>query len=131
MARDLDLDASIVVCPIVREDDGLAISSRNVYLNSAERLAATALYRSLEAVRREITGRERDVAQLLKALRGVIGAEQGIKLDYAEIVDAETFEPMMSLRGNGYILLAAFAGGTRLIDNAFIEQEGDGFRVTI
>jgi pantoate--beta-alanine ligase len=131
MTRDLDLDASIMVCPIVREDDGLAISSRNVYLNSVERRAATALYRSLEAAGREITGGERGVARLLKTLRGIIGAEREIKIDYAEIVDAETFEPIMSLRANCYILLAAFVGGTRLIDNAFIEQQGDGFRVTI
>jgi pantoate--beta-alanine ligase len=131
MTRDLNLDTSVVVCPIVRDDDGLAISSRNVYLNSAERRAATALYRSLEAVRRQITGGEGNVAQLLTTLRSVIGAEQAIKLDYAEIVEAETFEPIVSLRGNCYILVAAFVGGTRLIDNALIEQQGDGFRVTI
>ncbi len=131
MARDLNLDASIVVCPIVREPDGLAISSRNAYLNADERRSATALYRSLESVRGEIVGGERDVAQLLTTLRGVIGAESGIRLDYAEIVDADTFERVISLRGNCYVLIAAFIGSTRLIDNALVEQDGDSFRVTV
>lgn len=132
MARDLDLDVSITVCPIVREPDGLAISSRNVYLNPDQRKAATALCRSLQAVRREIGAGERDIVHLLKHLREVIAAEPGVRLDYAEIVDADTFEPVVSLRGNCYVVLAAFLGTTRLIDNALIEQERDGgFRVTV
>jgi pantoate--beta-alanine ligase len=132
MTRDLDLDASIAVCPIVREPDGLAISSRNVYLNPHERKAATALYRSLDAVRREIAAGERDVARLLHSLRAVIGAEGKVRLDYAEVVDEDTFEPAMSLRGNCYVVLAARLGSTRLIDNALIEQQPDGgLRVTV
>ena len=132
MAGDLDLDVSIAVCPIVREADGLAISSRNVYLNPDQRTAATALYKSLQAVRSEIGAGERDIVRLLKDLRDVIAAEPGIRLDYAEIVDADTFEPVVSLRGSCYVLLAAFLGTTRLIDNALIEQELDGgFRITI
>jgi pantoate--beta-alanine ligase len=132
MTRDLDLDVSIAVCPIVRDPDGLAISSRNVYLKPHERKAATALYRSLDAVRREISAGERDVARLLHSLRAVIGAEGNVRLDYAEIVDADTFEPAMSLRGDCYVVLAAFLGNTRLIDNAMIEEQPDGiFRVTV
>lgn len=132
MARDLDLDVSVAVCPILREADGLAISSRNVYLNADQRKAATALYRSLQAVRSEVEAGERDIVRLLKNLREVIAAEPGVRLDYAEIVDADTFEPVVSLRGNCYVVLAAFLGTTRLIDNALIEQEPDGgFRVTI
>ena len=132
MARDLDLDVAIQVCPIVREPDGLAISSRNAYLNPQERKTATAIYLSLEAMRREIANGERDVLQLLKALRGVLAAAQGIRLDYAEIVDADTFEPVVRLRGNCYAVLAAFVGTTRLIDNALIEEQPDEtFRVTL
>jgi len=132
MTRDLDLDVAIQVCPIVREPDGLAISSRNAYLNPQERKTATALSRSLETMRREIVAGERDVLQLLKAIRGVLAAAQGIRLDYAEIVDADTFEPVVRLRGNCYAVLAAFAGTTRLIDNALIEEQPDGaFRVTL
>lgn len=131
MAHDLDLDVSIHTCPIVRESDGLAISSRNAYLNTRERKSATVLYRSLDASRQAIAQGERDAVQLLKTVREVIGTEPGVRLDYAELVDADTFEPVIHVRGDCYVLLAAFAGTTRLIDNAFIEHDGDVFRVTI
>lgn len=131
MAEDLNLDAQIVVCPIVREPDGLAMSSRNSYLKEEDRRAASALYRSLEAVRRDVASGERDAAHLIAALRRVIDAEPSIALDYAEIVDAETLEPVLSLRRTCYVLLAARVGGTRLIDNALIEQGGETFHVTL
>jgi pantoate--beta-alanine ligase len=131
MAADLNLDAEIVACPIVREPDGLALSSRNSYLKDSDRRAATALYRSLEAVRRAVAAGERDAARLIATLRQVIAGEPGVALDYAEIVDAETFDPVMALRKTCCLLLAARVGGTRLIDNALIEQEGELFRVTI
>lgn len=131
MIGDLNLSTEIVLCPIVREPDGLALSSRNAYLNPEERRAATALYRSLDAVRREIARGGRDAARLLVELRKVLDAEPGIAPDYAEIVDAGTFEPVLTLRKTCYVLLAARVGGTRLIDNALIEQEGETFRVTL
>lgn len=132
MARDFDLDVCTQVCPIVREPDGLAISSRNVYLNADQRNSATALYRSLNAVREAIAKGERDVVQLLKTVREVIGGAGGVRLDYAEIVDADTFEPVVRLRGDCYVVLAAFLGTTRLIDNALIEEQTDGtFHVTV
>jgi pantoate--beta-alanine ligase len=131
MAADLSLDAEIVVCPIVREPDGLALSSRNAFLKESDRHAATALYRSLDTVRREIAAGERDAARLLVALRRVADAEKGVSLDYAEIVDVETLEPVMSLRKTCLVLVAALVGGTRLIDNALIEPEGESFRVTL
>ncbi len=131
MVLDLNLGTQIVVRPILREPDGLALSSRNVYLNADERRAATALYRSLEAARREITSGERNPALLLAALRRVIDAEPAVALDYAEIVDAETLEPVVNLRGECLILLAAKVGKTRLIDNALIEQDNGTFRVTL
>jgi pantoate--beta-alanine ligase len=129
MTRDLALDTELVVCPIVRGADGLAISSRNAYLNPDERQAATALYRSLEEVAKEITRGEHDGARLLAKVRQVIGGQRAVRLDYAELVDAETFEPVMSLRKSCYVLIAAFVGSTRLIDNALIESEGDSLKV--
>jgi pantoate--beta-alanine ligase len=131
MSADLNLDTSVVVCPIVREADGLALSSRNVYLKAEDRRAAAALSRSLAAVRDEIAKGERDTGRLLAALRRVLALEPRVAPDYAEIVDNETLEPVPILRGSCYVLLAAKVGGTRLIDNALIEPDGDSFRVTI
>ena len=131
MAADLNLDTEVIVRPILRESDGLALSSRNVYLQGDDRRAATVLSRSLVAVRDQINTGERDVARLLSALRQVLGAEPRVTLDYAEIVDAETLEPVVSLRGACYVLIAAKVGDTRLIDNALIEQVGEGFRVSV
>ena len=131
MAADLDLDTQLVVCPIVREPDGLALSSRNVYLKGNDRRSATALYRALDNARSEIAAGQQDTARLLVAIRGIIDAEPGIKLDYAEIVDAETLEPVLNLRRTCLILLAAYVGGTRLIDNALVEQSGDHFTITL
>jgi pantoate--beta-alanine ligase len=131
MSADLNLDTRVVVCPIVREADGLALSSRNVYLKGEDRRAAAALSRSLAAVRDEIAKGERDVSRLLAALRQVLATEPRVALDYVEIVENETLEPVLLLRGTCYVLLAAKVGDTRLIDNARIEPDGDSFRVTI
>jgi pantoate--beta-alanine ligase len=131
MTGDLNLDSEIVTCPVVREPDGLALSSRNAYLKGGERQSASALYRSLAAARRAIQSGERDPVRILAELRRVIDSEPAVALDYAEIVDAETFEPAMALRRPFYILVAARVGGTRLIDNALIEPEGEELRVSL
>jgi pantoate--beta-alanine ligase len=131
MAGDLNLDTQLVICPIAREPDGLALSSRNAYLKGDDRRAATALYRALDAMRLEIEAGERDAARLLGVIRGVIEAQPGAQLDYAEMVDAETFEPVMAVRKPCYALIAARVGGTRLIDNALIEADGEAIRVTV
>jgi pantoate--beta-alanine ligase len=131
MAADLDLDTQLVVCPIVREPDGLALSSRNVYLKENDRRSATALYRALDNARNEIAAGQQDVARLLVAIRGIIDSEPGVKLDYAEIVDAETLDPVLRLRRTCLILLAAYVSGTRLIDNALVEQSGDNLTITV
>ena len=123
MVCDLNLDTEIVVRPIVREADGLAMSSRNAYLNLDERRAATVLHRALDAVRREITGGERDAQHLQAAMRKVLDAEPLASTDYAEIVDAETLEPVTRLRRSCLVLLAVFVGTTRLIDNLLIEED--------
>jgi len=122
MAADLALDAEIVACPIVREADGLAMSSRNAYLSPHDRRAATVLYRALDAVRQSIAAGERNAARLVQAMRGVLSAEPLAATDYAEIVDADSFESVTRLRGNCLALLAARIGPARLIDNMLIEM---------
>ena len=131
MATDLNLDTNVVVCPIVRDVDGLALSSRNAYLKQDDRQAAVALYRSLEEGRREVESGERDPVRIVAAVRRVIDAEPHIVLDYAELVDAETLDPVMKLNRTAYVLVGARVGATRLIDNALVEPEGAGFKVSI
>ncbi len=126
MARDLNLDSEIVVCPIVREPDGLALSSRNVYLNPEERRAATVLYRALEAAKKEMQGASRDALHLQAILRHKLDSEPLAAVDYAEIVDAESFEPVMRVSRACYALLAVFIGKTRLIDNLYVEPNSPG-----
>jgi pantoate--beta-alanine ligase len=122
MATDLNLNVEIVVCPIVREGDGLALSSRNTYLNSEERRAATVLQRALDEARRELNAGTRDALQLQTALRRILSNETLARVDYVEMVDAESFEPVSSIGARPvYALLAVFIGKTRLIDNLFIE----------
>jgi pantoate--beta-alanine ligase len=123
MARDLNLDTEIVVCPIVREPDGLALSSRNAYLNAEERQAATALHRALDAARNELAAGARDALQLQTVLHRVLGAEKLARVDYAETVDAVTFEPVTRADKPCYVVLAVFVGKTRLIDNLYIEPK--------
>jgi pantoate--beta-alanine ligase len=125
MATDLNLNVEIVVCPIVREGDGLALSSRNTYLNSEERRAATVLQRALDEARRELNAGTRDALQLQTALRKILSNETLARVDYVEMVDAESFEPVSSVGARPvYALLAVFIGKTRLIDNLFIEPAG-------
>ena len=123
MARDLNLDAEIVVCPIVRGPDGLAMSSRNAYLSPQERKAATVLYRALEGARNELAAGVRDVLQLQTSLRRKLDSEPLATVDYAEVVDAERFEPIVRVNKAAYIVLAVFIGKTRLIDNLYIEPK--------
>ncbi len=122
MVADLNLDAEIVVCPIVREPDGLAISSRNVYLNPEERRAATVLFRALKAAEHSIRSGERDVGHLRATARQVLESEPLVSVDYVEIVDADTLAPVARLRRTCTVLLAVFVGTTRLIDNLLVEE---------
>jgi pantoate--beta-alanine ligase len=131
MARDLHLDSEIVVCPIVREPDGLAMSSRNAYLKPEERRAATILFRALDGARSSISRGERDVLRLAAAMRDTLRTEPFAELDYAEVVDAETLEPVTRLRGMCLALLAARIGATRLIDNLLIEERDGAFVTTL
>lgn len=125
MVRDLNLDTEIVVCPVVREPDGLALSSRNAYLSADERRAATVLHRALEAARAQLAAGVRDALQLQDTMRKIIAAEPLARVDYAEIVDADTFEPVMRISRPSYVLLAVYIGKTRLIDNLYVWPVGD------
>jgi pantoate--beta-alanine ligase len=126
MVRDLNLGVQIVVCPIVREPDGLALSSRNAYLNPEERRAATVLHRALEAARAELVGGRSDAMQVQNSMRAVFEKEPLARLDYAEIVSADNFEPTVRVGGTSYILIAAHLGKTRLLDNMLVETNDSG-----
>ena len=131
MVRDLNLDTEIVVCPIVREADGLAMSSRNAYLQGEHRKAATVLYRALRAAESEIAAGVRDSLELQRAMTNALSSEPRARVDYAEIVDAETFEPVVRVTRRSYAVLAVYLGKTRLIDNMLIEVVGEELRAEI
>lgn len=114
MARDLDLGTEIIEMPIVRERDGLAMSSRNTYLSAEERQRALCLSRSLEEARRMLEAGERDAATLIAAVKKGMGA---VQIDYVALVDAEEMTPLETVSGTVLLAVAAFVGKTRLIDN--------------
>lgn len=120
MVRDLDLDIEVVVCPTVREEDGLAVSSRNRYLSPEERKAATVLFRALVWAGREVERGERQAAALLAGVHRCLAAETRVRVDYAAIVDPVDLEPLDRLQGKSLLALAAFVGTTRLIDNTWL-----------
>jgi len=131
MVRDLNLDVELVVCPIVREADGLAMSSRNTYLRAEERKAATVLYRALQAAEKEIAAGVRDALELQRTMHKMLETEPQARVDYAEIVDADTLEPVVRIARCCYALLAVHIGRTRLIDNMLIRPAGDEFVVEL
>ena len=127
MVRDLHLGVEIVAAPTVRETDGLAMSSRNAYLAPAERQAATVLHRALQAGRTAIAGGERRGDFVRRRMREVVEGEPLANLDYAEVVDAETFQPVARVAGRVVLPIAARIGATRLIDNlSLAAEEGEG-----
>jgi pantoate--beta-alanine ligase len=121
MVHDLDLPVRLRICPIVREPDGLALSSRNVYLDADQRKHATVLHRALELMRSRIEGGERRADALLAVGRALIEATPGTRVDYVAIVDWQTLQPVSQVQGKVLIALAVFVGTTRLIDNMLME----------
>jgi pantoate--beta-alanine ligase len=117
LVRDLNLPVEVVAAPIVREADGLALSSRNVYLSPEERVQATALKASLDEAERLFAAGERDAGALAAAARAVLDSAPLARPDYVELVDAGTFEPVSVLRRPALLALAVYFGATRLIDN--------------
>jgi len=124
LVRDLHFPVEIVAHPTVREPDGLAMSSRNAYLDAGERRAAPALHRALSAAREAIAEGERDAGRLRAAMRAVLAAEPLVTTEYAEVVDAETFRPVTEARGRLVLPVAARVGRARLIDNLQLEVDG-------
>lgn len=120
MVRDLNFDLELVVCPIVREPDGLAMSSRNRYLSPEDRKRALVLHRALREVEERVAAGILDSAALLEAGRAFLDREPAFRLDYLRIVNSETLEDVRDVRGGALVAVAAWVGSTRLIDNALI-----------
>jgi len=120
MVRDLSLPVEIVVCPIVREPDGLAMSSRNAYLDREQRKRAPALHRALMRVKKLAEAGERKAELLIEAAREEIGQESWVTVDYFEIVDPETLDPVADVSRGALVAVAAYVGTTRLIDNVVL-----------
>jgi len=125
MVRDLNLDVRIVVCPIIREADGLAMSSRNAYLSPEQRKQATVLYRALMRVQSLVDRGVATTARLLVAGRQVMAEESAVKLDYFEVVNRETLEPLSDVSQGALVAVAAHVGSTRLIDNIVVTGPGN------
>lgn len=126
MVRDLNFDLEIAVAPIVREADGLALSSRNVYLSESERRQATVLYRSLKLAEKLVAGGEKELVRVRSEMIKLINAESEGKIDYISFVDPERFERIEATGSLGRVLalLAVRFGRTRLIDNMYLDTPG-------
>jgi pantoate--beta-alanine ligase len=125
MAADLDLPVQVVGCPLVREPDGVAMSSRNSYLTADERARATVLVRALRSAADAVMAGERDVQRVRRVLVDALATEPSVRVDYAEIVDAATIQPVDAFVGDTLVAVAAFVGRTRLIDNVTLSFDGD------
>ena len=126
MVRDLNLPVEIMVCPIVREADGLAMSSRNAYLSPDERRQALVLNRSLLRVQELGGAGERDATRLVAAGREEFARESAVRLDYFEVVDPETLDPVANVSRGALVAVAAYVGATRLIDNVLLGEFTSG-----
>lgn len=121
MTSDLDFPIEIIVCPTVREKDGLALSSRNTYLGPEERKAATVLFRALTAAQKAYTAGERDAERLRQIVGGIVNAEPLARLQYVSCADFDTLEELQVITGKSLLSMAVFLGGTRLIDNFILD----------
>jgi len=122
MVQDLNFPVEIIACPIVREPDGLAMSSRNAYLNREERSRALVLQRSLQETRRQFQAGERSAAKLISAAKEVFARAPEVTLDFFEIVDPDTLDPVERISQETLVAVAAYVGTTRLIDNIVLES---------
>jgi len=117
MVKDLNMNVTIVSCPIVREEDGLAISSRNTYLNAEERRSALILSKTIRLAQGLVQAGEKDVEEIIRAMRGNIETEPLARIDYVEIVDANTIQRVDTIDGQVLVAISVYIGKTRLIDN--------------
>jgi len=131
MAADLDLPVEVVACPLVREPDGLALSSRNAYLSADDRRAAPILFRGLRDAADAVVAGERDPLRLTALIREVVATEPSVELEYVEARDAASIAPIERVEGQVLLALAARLGDTRLIDNVGISVLGDSVSVDL
>jgi pantoate--beta-alanine ligase len=124
MAEDLNMDVEIKVLQTIREKDGLAMSSRNIYLSPAERKDALCLNRALSKAEEVVRSGERDARKIVKMMEDIVKEKPTARIDYIEAVDAKTMEPVSAISGETLIALAVFIGKTRLIDNTILKPEG-------
>ena len=122
MTRDLNFPVEIVVCPIVREPDGLALSSRNVYLDPQERKAATVLHRALTAASALYDKGERDAGKLRQVMQATLAAEPLARMQYVSCADYDTLQELEEVKGKSLLSMAVFMGKTRLIDNLVLGE---------
>jgi pantoate--beta-alanine ligase len=122
VVRDLDIPVQVRICPIVREPDGLAMSSRNRYLSDDQRRQASALSRSLTLAEQAVAAGGHEAAAVTASMRRVLSDAGITRIDYVALVDPDTLEPVETLQGPVVALIAAYAGDTRLIDNCRIER---------
>jgi len=122
MAEDLNLSVKIIVLPTLRDKDGLAMSSRNIYLNKNERKHALSLYKSLHSARGLIQKGERSPERVIRAIRKMIAIDKAPRIDYISIVDPDTLMPLDKITNNSLIILAVWIGKTRLIDNVIVRK---------
>jgi pantoate--beta-alanine ligase len=126
MAADLALPTQVIPCPTVREPDGLALSSRNIHLDDAQRTAARSISRGLFAAAMAMTAGERSGRELEHIVASTVRAEPGIELDYAVLADRDTAESLDCLDRPAFLAVAATAGATRLLDNVHVDRiEGE------
>lgn len=123
MTADLNFPIEIIVCPTLREPDGLAMSSRNAYLNPPQRQAAVVLYRALSAAQQAFQQGERSAEHLREMMRAIVAAEPLARLQYAACADIHSLQELQHIEDNAILLIAAHVGATRLIDNMLLEQK--------
>ena len=122
MVKDLNFGIEIVGCPIIRESDGLAKSSRNTYLNDEERKAALCLSKSIKKAKELVAGGNDDAVSVVNEMKAVINAEKLAKIDYVEAVSEDTLEPVEKLSKGNLVAMAVYIGKTRLIDNFIVGE---------
>ncbi|MGH7573376.1 MAG: 4-phosphopantoate--beta-alanine ligase, partial [Gemmatimonadota bacterium] len=125
LVRDLDFPIQIVIAPTVRDEDGVALSSRNAYLSDEERARARALLGSLEAARSRVEEGEREARAVEAAMLEVLNGTPGVEVEYAAVVDPELFERLDRIDGPALAVVAARVGSTRLIDNLTLVPDGE------
>ncbi|MCS7280196.1 MAG: pantoate--beta-alanine ligase [Desulfobacterota bacterium] len=123
MVKDLNMDVNIIGCPVVRESDGLAMSSRNTYLSPEERQKAANIYVALREVQRLFLDGEKKAEKLIEAAHKILSSTSGLEIEYVEVVDTETLRKLSTVEDKALVALAVWIGKTRLIDNVILRRD--------